>query len=73
MAAQYIDEKIPTKHNADLSINLPKGRYKLQVRQLFNPGDYNYNPEGQVNFEVVIQADKLKTVQQVDNVFWLTE
>lgn len=73
MAAQYVDEKIPAKHNADLSITLDKGRYKFQVRQLFNPDDYNFQPKGQINFEVVVQADKLKTVQQVDKVFWLTE
>jgi hypothetical protein len=73
MAAQYVDEKIPAKHNADLSINLDNGRYKLQVRQLFNRDDYNYEPEGQINFEVVVQVDTFKTVQQVDSVFWLTE
>jgi hypothetical protein len=74
MAAQYHDEKIPAKHDADLSIDLDKGRHEFQIRQFFDPADDNYEPEGKVNFEIVIQKDTTsKKPQQVDKVFWLTE
>jgi hypothetical protein len=43
MAAQYADEKIPAKNKADLYIDLDNGRYEFQVRQLFDPEDYNMN------------------------------
>jgi len=71
MAAQYDDEKIPTKHNANLSISLDNGRHEFQIRQLFNPADDNYNPEGRVNFEIVVQKNtSAGKTQQVDKVFW---
>ena len=72
MAAQYQDEKIPAKHNAGLSIELVNGLYEFQIRQLFNPEDYNYDPEGKVNFEIVVRTDSNKKFQRVDNVFWQT-
>jgi hypothetical protein len=73
MAAQYADEKIPGKHNGALSIELDNGRYQLQIRQLFDPKDYNYEPEGQVNFEIVVEAEVTKKNQQVDKIFWWTQ
>ena len=73
MAAQYDGEKIPANHNADLCIDLANGRHEFQIRQLFNPKDYDYEPEGQVHFEIVIQDDLNKKVQQVDKVFWRTQ
>ena len=72
MAAQYSDEKIPAKHNAALSIDLDNGRHEFQIRQLFDPEDSNYDSEGKVNFEVVVQDYLDKNVQQVDKVFWWT-
>ncbi|MEO7047927.1 MAG: hypothetical protein ABI091_21695, partial [Ferruginibacter sp.] len=44
MAAQYADEKIPAKHNAQLHIQLDNGKYEFKIRQLFDPEDYNYSP-----------------------------
>jgi len=72
MAAQYADEIIPAKHNTDLSIDLCNGRYEIQVRQLFNQEDNNYQQKGQVNFEIVVRPDSSKGVQQIDKVFWQT-
>jgi hypothetical protein len=72
MAAQYADEKIPAKNKGDLYIDLDNGRYEFQVRQLFDPEDYNYEPKGQINFEIVVQADLNKKIQKVDKVFWWT-
>lgn len=31
------------------------GLYDLTVLQLFDPKDYEYDPEGKMNFEIVIQ------------------
>ena len=73
MAAQYDNEKIPAKHNANLSIDLDKGRYECQIRQLFDPADNNYEPEGKVNFEIVVQFDTNKKSQHIDKVFWSTQ
>ena len=74
MAAQYQDEKIPAKHNADLSIDLDNGRHEFQIRQFFDPEDENYEPEGKVNFEIVMQKNTTsKKPHQVDKVFWHTQ
>ena len=74
MAAQYCDERIPAKYNADLSIYLDNGRHEFKIRQFFDPADDNYEPEGKVNFEIVIQKDTTsKKLQQVDKVFWQVE
>ena len=72
MAAQYDDEKLPAKHNSELSVNLHNGRHVFQVRQLFDPEDFNYEPQEKVNFEIVVHADKSEKTQQVDKVFWWT-
>jgi hypothetical protein len=72
MAAQYHEEKIPAKHNADLSIDLGNGRHEFQIRQLFDPEDNNYNPEGKVHFEIVVGTDSSKNFQRIDKVFWQT-
>ena len=70
MSAQYHDEKIPAKHNADLSIVLGNGRHEFQIRQLFDPEDDDYEPEGKVNFEIVVRPDSSKKFQRIDKVFW---
>jgi hypothetical protein len=70
MAAQYHDEKIPAKHNAALSIDLSNGRHEFQIRQLFDPEDNNYELEGKVNFEIVVQIDTSKKFQRCDKIFW---
>jgi len=73
MAAQYADEKIPTDHNANLYVPLNNGRHEFHIRQLFDPADYNYDPEGKVHFEIVVKVDTSRRVEQVDKVFWLTK
>ncbi|MGG9963182.1 hypothetical protein [Ferruginibacter sp. SUN106] len=72
MAAQYHDDKIPAKHNADLSFDLDNGRHEFQIRQLFDPDDNNHQPEGKVHFEIVVQTDTSKKSQRIDKIFWQT-
>ena len=73
MAAQYEDEKIPANHNVNLSLQLDNGRHKFLIRQLFDPEDYEYDPKDKVNFEIIVQKEISKQVQQIDKVFWWTQ
>ncbi|MDR2904595.1 MAG: hypothetical protein LBU73_01385 [Helicobacteraceae bacterium] len=72
MAAQYAYEQIPAKHNSDLFIPLDNGRYIFTVRQMFDPEDYDYDPEGKVDFEIVIKLGNEPT-GKIENVFWWNE
>ena len=72
MAAQFEDEKIPAKQNADLYIQLDNGEYEITVRQLFDPKDYEYDAERKVNFEIIIQPGIQKASDEVDKIFWWT-
>lgn len=53
MAAQFKDEVLPAKDNADFFVELPKGKYSVTVRQMFNPDDYDYKADN--TFELVIK------------------
>lgn len=57
MAAQFETEKIPAVHNSDLCIKLDNGNYNFTIRQMFDPEDYEYEPKGKTNFEIIMQAD----------------
>ena len=70
MAAQFENEKIPSKQNANLYIKLDNGKYEITVRQLFDPAEYEYEDEEKVNFEIVIEPGIKREVQRVDKVFW---
>jgi hypothetical protein len=70
MAAQFHEEKIPAKHNSDLSIDLGNGKHEFLIRQLFDPEDNNYEPEGKVNFEIVVRTESSKKLHGIDKVFW---
>ena len=72
MSAQFEDTKIPAKHNSDLTIKLENGLYNLTIRQLFDPEDYDYEAEGKVNFEIVIQKTE-KEIDEIDKIYWWTE
>src|SRR3546814_9564220 len=61
MSAQFEDTKIPAKHNSDLIIKLENGLYNLTIRQLFEPEDYDYDADGNVNFAIVMQKTDKET------------
>ena len=71
MAAQFKKEKVPAKHNADLSIKLDNGIYHFTVRQMFDPNDYDYEHSGNTNFEIVIKTNVSQTSIS-EEVFWRT-
>lgn len=72
MSAQFEDTKIPAEHNSDLVIKLENGLYNLTIRQLFNPEDYDYEPDEKINFEIVIQKTEKET-EKIDKIYWWTE
>ncbi len=69
MSAQFKDETIPSDENSDLRINLANGYYKVIIRQMFNPEDfeeYNNSP----NFEIIFQAiDKFED-NKCEKIIW---
>ncbi len=73
MAAQYDDNKIPAEHNSDLTIKLDNGQYNFTVRQMFDPEDYDYDPDGKINFEIIMQTVNDNKPQKIDKIFWWTE
>ena len=72
MSAQFEDTKIPAKHNSDLIIKLENGLYNLTIRQLFDPEDYDYEADGKVNFEIVMQKTEKET-EKIEKIYWWTE
>ncbi len=71
MSAQFEDTKMPAKHNSDLTIKLENGLYNLTIRQLFDPEDYDYEADGKVNFEIVMQKTEIET-EKIDKIYWWT-
>ena len=67
---QFEDAKLPNEWNKDLIIPLDNGTYRVTVKQLFDPEDYDYDPEGKVNFELCFepQSEILSTL--VDKIAW---
>jgi hypothetical protein len=53
MAAQFADEKLPSKHQKDKYIELPNGRYSLTIRQLYDPTEIDPDAENVTHFEVI--------------------
>ena len=72
MSAQFEDTKIPAKHNSDLIIKLENGLYDLTIRQLFDYENYDYEPEGKINFEIVMKKTEKET-EKIDKIYWWTE
>jgi hypothetical protein len=71
MAAQFADDKIPSKHNSNLFVKIPNGKYELNVRQMFDPDNYDYTSDTNT-YEVVISSADNKNKTK-DHVFWWTE
>lgn len=66
MAAQFEDERLPAKGNADLYIELPSGRYNCLVRQMFVP------EEDGDRFEIILRPPTERKGAPVSDVFWNT-
>jgi hypothetical protein len=68
MAAQYEDEELPSKTNANLCIEIENGIYDVTVRQMFQV-EKNISQENNV-FEIIFNnRSDLKEVR-VGSIFW---
>jgi hypothetical protein len=72
MAAQFQDQKLPQKHNADLGLKIENGNYRVQINQMFNPDNFPQDDSDKVHFEIVIKKlldDKVR-VNKFDIIPW---
>ena len=72
MAAQFADSFVPAVHNSDLKIDLENGWYKLTVRQLFDPGNFEMENDEDIAFEIITTPIPAPVTQQIDSVHWNT-
>lgn len=70
MAAQFDDEKIPSKHNYDKFIPLENGLHQLTIRRIFNP-DEEFNKTN-VAFEIVIKKASEENKIETEKIYWWT-
>jgi len=74
MAAQFYDVAVPATHNSDLKIELENGRYKLTIRQLFDPDDashyFGIEDDENIAFEVIIIPSSETEQPKVNSVYW---
>jgi hypothetical protein len=70
MAAQFEKVKLPIRHNAGLFVNLDNGRYELTIRKLFDLENFDFDKEGDVNFEILIKPYAGELIHQADEIFW---
>jgi hypothetical protein len=70
MAAQFADEKLPSKHQQDKYIGLPNGRYSLTIRQLYDPAYIDPDVEIATHFEIIAcpAADSISAPAKA--IFW---
>jgi hypothetical protein len=73
MAAQFQDEKLPLKHNADLGLRIENGIYNVKINQLFNPDSLTPDDNDKVHFEIVIEKTRNGEVgtNKFDGIPWL--
>ena len=67
MAAQFQNQKLPLKHNAELGLRVENGSYEVQINQLFNPDNFLQDDNDKVHFEIVIK--KLANGEFITNKF----
>ena len=72
-AAQFSNETLPAKHNANLWVALDNGEYEFTIRQLFDPQDDDYDADNKPNFEVVVRPMTRSEPKRVSKIFWREE
>ena len=73
MAAQFEDEVLPSKQNADLQILLENGSYNVVIRQLFDPENYEFEDTQETSFELIFTETIPENKTYAENVFWWEE
>lgn len=75
MAAQFQNEKLPLRHNADLGLRIENGNYNVKINQLFNPDSLMPEDDDKVHFEIVIEKTLAGEVgtNKFDRIPWLQQ
>ena len=72
MAAQFADMSVPAAHNSNLKIELKNGWYKLTVRQLFDPSNFDVETDEDTSFEIITTPIPEPVKRQINKVHWTT-
>ena len=70
MAAQFEDERIPSKDNADLIIPLTDGFYTITVCKLFTD-DASGDDSSTIHFRIFIESRLLERHAQIYQILWM--
>jgi hypothetical protein len=73
MAAQFDDEMIPSKTNQLIFFDVDNGDYKIIVRQMFDPENYDYNNMPDPCFEIIINNCEKSSLNKFNKVIWWNE
>ena len=69
-SAQFEDEKLPSKQNAEKIIILKNGFYNFTIRRMFNPDEET--EETKTSFEIVTKRLNETEMDYVEKIFWWT-
>jgi len=70
MSAQFQDEKLPSKQNAEKTIILENGFYNFTIRRMFNPDEEV--DEMKTSFEIVTKKINETEKDYTEKIFWWT-
>ncbi len=67
---QFENTKIPDATNEDLKIKIENGFYKVTVKQLFEPDNYDYNAENNVSYIVELISEPKNPDIRAEKIIW---
>jgi len=67
---QFPDTLLPDDSNKDLKVKISNGLYRVVVKQLFDPEDYEYDAENKVNFIVELFLVKSTNKNKIESIVW---
>jgi len=67
---QFRDTLLPDKFNKDLKVKINNGLYRVVVKQLFDPEDYEYDAENKVNFIVELFSVDSTNKNRIETIAW---
>jgi len=72
---QFTDTMLPGNGNEDVQIKIKNSFYRVVVKQLFNPEDYDYDAENKVNFiiELSYQNKEPKIKIEPESLAWTVD
>ena len=67
---QFKDTKLPDEIDKEIKFDIENGFYKVVVKQLFNPEDYEYEAENKINFIVELFSQSENPNVKADSIIW---